>query len=362
MKVALVHDHLNQIGGAEKVLLGFKDIFPNSPIYTLLHQPKETYNLFNKFEIYESFLKNLPFAKKLFRWYLPLMPTAIESFNLNNYDVILSDASAFAKGIISGPKTKHICYCHTPTRYLWSDTHTYVESLKYGSIFKRGLMLVLNRLRLWDYQAAQRVDHFIANSEFIAQRIKKYYGREATVIYPPVDTNQFEISDQIGDYYLMISRLRPYKKVDLVIKAFDRLRIPLKIIGVGEEEKYLKSLAKDNIEFLGGVDDATKAKYLSHCKALIHPQEEDFGITAVEAMASGRPVIAYRGGGILETMIENETGVFFDEQTWEDLANKIITFDQAQFDPQKIKAQAEKFSRERFEREILGFVNKVVGV
>lgn len=358
MKIALIHDHLNQVGGAEKVLLSFKNIFSDSPIYTLLHYPEDTSNLFHKFEVRESFIKSLPFSKKFFRWYLPFMPTAIESFDLNEYDVILSDASAFAKGIISSPKAKHICYCHTPTRYLWNDRHAYVNSLKHGEMFKRALMLVLNRLRSWDYQAAQRVDHFIANSQFVAERIEKYYGKSAEVIYPPVDIDKFEISNQIGDYYLMIARLRPYKKVDLVIKAFNRLRIPLKIIGTGEEEKYLKSIARDNIEFVGGVDDDVKAKYLSHCRALVHPQEEDFGITAVEAMASGRPVIAYRGGGALETIVENQTGVFFDEQTWEDLANEVIGFDHTKFNSDKIKEHSQKFSKERFQREILEFVKK----
>jgi len=318
MKIALIHDHLNQVGGAEKVLLSFKNIFSDSPIYTLLHYPEDTSNLFHKFEVRESFIKSLPFSKKFFRWYLPFMPTAIESFDLNEYDVILSDASAFAKGIISSPKAKHICYCHTPTRYLWNDRHAYVNSLKHGEMFKRALMLVLNRLRSWDYQAAQRVDHFIANSQFVAERIEKYYGKSAEVIYPPVDIDKFEISNQIGDYYLMIARLRPYKKVDLVIKAFNR----------------------------------------SHCRALVHPQEEDFGITAVEAMASGRPVIAYRGGGALETIVENQTGVFFDEQTWEDLANEVIGFDHTKFNSDKIKEHSQKFSKERFQREILEFVKK----
>lgn len=359
MKIALVHDHLNQIGGAEKVLLSFKDIFSDSPIYTLLHYPQETQHIFDNFDVRESFIKKMPFSKKLFRWYLPMMPAAIENFDLNSYDIVLSDASAFAKGVITNPQAKHICYCHTPTRYLWSDTHDYIRSLNKGNLFSQSLMLVLNRLRSWDYQAAQRVDHFIANSEFVAQRIKKYYGRESTVIYPPVETDKFSIADKVGDYFIMVARLRPYKKVDLVIKAFNRLRIPLKIIGSGEEEKYLKSIARENIEFLGAVDDEAKAKYIAHAKALIHPQEEDFGITAVESMAAGRPVIAYRAGGALETIKEGLTGLFFDEQTWEDLSNEIIHFDQYNFDSQKIKEHAEKFSRERFEKEIKSFVSSL---
>lgn len=358
MKVALVHDHLNQIGGAEKVLLVFKEIWPKAPIYTLLYYPQKTRGLFENFEIKESFIKKLPFSHKFFKFYLPLMPAAIEGLDLTDYDLIISDASAFAKGIIPKPSALHICYCHTPTRYLWSDTHSYVQNLNYSRLLKRILLIILNRLRSWDYQAAQRVDKFIANSHFVAQRIKKYYHRSSKVIYPPVETDKYKISSDIRNYFLIIARLRPYKKVDLAIKAFNRLRIPLKIIGKGEEEKKLRKMAKENIEFLGAVSEEEKVKYLSHCQALIYPQEEDFGITAVEAMASGRPVIAYKSGGALETIIEGKTGLFFEEQTWEDLANEVIKFNSKDFNPYEIKEHAQKFNPERFKKEIREFVVK----
>lgn len=217
---------------------------------------------------------------------------------------------------------------------------------------------MLTWLRVWDESAARRVDYFIANSQFIAERIKRYYHRESTVIYPPVDTDKFFISKEKGDYFLIVSRLRPYKKVDLAIQAFNRTRIPLKIIGTGEEEKRLKAIAKDNIEFLGAVSDEEKAKLMAGARGFIHPQEEDFGITAVEAMASGVPVIAYRSGGIKETVIHGKTGYFFEEQNWESLADAVIRFQyqEKDFDPVFIKNWAEKFSRERFEREIKQFV------
>jgi len=359
MKIALVHDHLNQIGGAEKVLLSFKRIWPEAPIYTLLYYPKETGELFANLNIRESFIRKLPFSHRFFKWYLPLMPAAVESLDLTDYNIVLSDASAFAKGVIVNPNAIHICYCHTPTRYLWSDTHSYLEGLNCSPLIKKVLFIILNHLRSWDYQVAQRVDYFIANSNFVAQRIKKYYQRESKVIYPPVEVDKFDINDNIGKYYLVVSRLRPYKKVDLAIQAFNQMRIPLKIIGTGEEEKELRKMAKNNIEFLGPVSDKEKAKYMASARALIHPQEEDFGITAVESMAAGRPVIAYRSGGALETVKENETGKFFDEPTWESLADTVIRFRPEEFDPQKIRQHALNFSEERFNQQIKDFVDQV---
>jgi len=263
-----------------------------------------------------------------------------------------------AKGVIVPPNTLQISYCHSPTRYLWSDAHRYVEELKQPKIIKKILPLILNKLRIWDYTAAQRVDKFIANSEFVAKRIKKYYQREATVIYPPVDIKQFFIAPEIGNYYVIVSRLRPYKRVDIAIKAFNQLRIPLKIIGGGEEASYLKKIAKDNIEFLGELPNVARNRILASAKAFIHPQEEDYGIAAVEAMACGRPVIAYKSGGARETVVEGLSGKFFEEQTWEDLANTVVKF-QAEindYNPQAIKNYAEKFSCERFDKEIKNFV------
>lgn len=357
MKIALTHDHLFQIGGAEKVLLELSKLFVASPVYTLIHNPEKS-GLFAGLDIRTSFLENLPWGKTKFKWYLNLMPIAWERFDFSPYDIVISSSSAFSKGIITPPNTLHISYCHSPTRYLWSDTHSYVEELKQPKIVKMILPLFLNRLRSWDYLAAQRVDKFIANSEFVAKRIKKYYQRDATVIYPPVNTEDFKISSEIGNYYVMVSRLRPYKRVDLAIRAFNQLHIPLKIIGAGEEESSLKKIAKSNIEFLGELNDEQRNKIVSGAKAFIHPQEEDFGITAVEAMACGRPVIAYQSGGALETVSEGLSGRFFAEQSWEALADAVIKF-QAEinsYDPLAIKQAADKFSTANFRANMLNFI------
>lgn len=356
MKTALTHDHLFQIGGAEKVLLELTNIFPSSPIYTLIYNPK--LKLSTNLKINTSFIQNLPLSADHFKWYLPLMNIAWEKFDFSHYDLVISSASAFAKGIILTPKTLHICYCHSPTRYLWSDTHQYIDELNQPIIIKKFLPLILNYLRMWDFASAQRVDKFIANSKFVAKRIKKYYQREATVIYPPVDVEKYKITKDKGNYFIIVSRLRPYKRVDIVIKAFNQLGLPLKIIGGGEEEKRLKKLAKNNIEFLGEVSENQKINLLAQALAFIHPQEEDFGIAAVEAMAAGLPVIAYQGGGALETIIENETGKFFKEQCWEALADAIVHLKVNEFDQHKIRSQALKFSPENFREQIKNFISK----
>ncbi len=347
MKVALAHDHLNQIGGAERVLAEFHKIYPAAPVFTLLYDETAVGNYFKYWQINESFLKRLPGSSQWFKWYVWLMPTAVEQLDVSNFNLIISSASALIKGLVVKPEATHVCYCHTPTRYLWSDTHQYTSDLPQPKIVKKLLPLVLNYLRQWDWLAAQRVDYFVANSVFIANRIKKYYRRPAKVIYPPVQTVGQQLAEP-ANYFLLISRLRPYKRVDLAIKAFNKLGLPLKIIGSGELEADLKALAKTNIEFLGSVNDGEKWEYLSKCQALIHPQEEDFGLTAVEAMAAGRPVIAYGAGGVLETIEDKKTGLFFNEQTWEALANAVINFRYLKYDPLYINKQAQKFSQHNF--------------
>lgn len=362
MRVALVHDHLNQIGGAEMVLKSLTEMFKGAPIHTLIYDPKQLGDFFAGPDIKTSSIQKIPGGISHFKWFLPIMPAVLERFDLSGYDLIISSSSALGKGVISHPGAIHISYCHTPTRYLWSDTNRYVEELPQNRIVKKLLPIILNRLRVWDWQAAQRVDYFIANSNFIRDRIKRYYQKDAEVIYPPVKTDRFRISDEIGDYFLIISRLRPYKKVDMAIKAFSKMGIPLKIIGVGEEEARLKKIKKmnrANIEFLGQVSEERKAELLSYCKALIHPQEEDFGITIIEAMASGRPVIAYNKGGALETVIEGRTGKFFEEQTWEALADAVIRFEPNEYNPQEIRQHAQRFDESVFREKIRDFINKV---
>ncbi len=356
MKVALLHDYLNQAGGAERVLLALSELFPEAPIYTLIHDKKRLSGFENK-DIRTSFLQKMPLASSKIRWYLPLMPTAVEQLDLSEYDVVISSSSALIKGVITHPHTLHICYCYTPTRYLWSDTHQYHKDIKEGKLVKHILPMYLSKLRQWDHSAAQRVDHFVAQSDFIAKRIKNYYNRDSsTIIHPPTDTENFYISSEIGNYYLLISRLKPYKKVDLAIKAFNKLNIPLKIIGIGEDEKRLKKLAKDHIEFLGAVPEEEKRKLLSQCIGLIHPQEEDYGLTPIEAMASGRPVIAYNAGGAKETVIDGQTGQLFKEQSWEALIDTIIKFKPDKYIPQETKAHAENFNSQKFYQQIKEFV------
>lgn len=356
--VALAHDHLNQIGGAERVLKLLERMYPDAPLYTIGYHPGVIRDWFDRSRITTSFIQGLPGGVRYLKWYLPLMPTAIESLSLYQYDVVLSSCSALIKGIITAPQTLHVCYCHTPTRYLWSDTSEYLEELPQRRLVKGILPFILHRLRLWDWQAAQRVDRFIANSEFVRERIKKYYGRESTVIYPPVDVDKFSIATgEPENYYLLISRLRPYKKVDIAITAFNKMNIPLKIIGSGEEEVRLRRLAGPSIEFLGAVNDATKARYLRNCRALIHPQVEDAGITAIEAMASGRPVIAYNAGGVRETVKEGESGQFFNEQSWESLADTVIRFRHENFDPVRIHTSAQQYSNTHFQDSMRSTLN-----
>ncbi len=358
MRIALVHEYLNQLGGAERVLEALHEQYPKAPVYTLVHDTAKVGNTFADWHVRTSIIERLPFGKKRYKWYLLAMPAAIESFDFHGYDVVLSDASAFAKGVIVPPGTLHICYCHTPTRYLWSDAHTYPNEVRVPRLVRKVLPFALNYLRVWDRQAADRVDAFIANSQFVAQRIQKYYRRTATVIYPPVDTEKFRVSPDIGNYYVMMGRLRPYKKFDLAIQAFNELNIPLKIIGTGEEEAALRKMAKPNIEFLGY--DVDRNAVLSRALGFINPQVEDFGIAPVEAMAAGRPVVAFRAGGALETVHEGVTGAFFDEQSWESLADTIIRLRPQQFDPQRIRQHAQTFDRRVFQQRMGNFIQQSV--
>jgi len=360
MKVALVHDHLNQIGGAEKVLEVFSNMFPKAPIYTLIFDPKKIGSFLAGKKINESAISRMPFSHLFFRWYLPLMPAATESYDLRGYDLVLSDSSGMAKGVLTHPKTIHICYCHTPTRYLWSDASVEIDPLEKFPIVGRVSQLLRSYLRMWDRLSVDRVDYFIANSKFVAERIKKYYKKDSAVIYPPVDLSKCVMSETQEKYFVIVGRMRPYKRFDLAITAFNRLGIPLKVIGSGEELIKLKDQAKPHIEFLGSLNDLKKFEIISKAQALIHPQEEDFGITAIEAMGCGRPVIAYGAGGAKETVIDGQTGVLFDEQSWESLGDAVIRFHSKDFDSQIIRAHAEKFGVERFEREINDFIGKCI--
>ncbi len=358
MRLALIHDHLVQSGGAERVLEAMQAIWPEAPTYTLLYDESTMNGQFKGKEIRTSFLQKLPFALKKSRWYLPLMPTATELYDLSKFDVVLSNSSAFSKGIIPGTNTLHITYCHTPTRYLWSDTHNYREEINAPGIAKKLLPLLLTGLRMWDRAAADRVDHFIANSETVKRRIERYYRRDSEVIYPPVNIDEFSISQKPKKYFLIGGRLVAYKRYDLVVQAFTKLGLPLKIYGSGPNEKKLRAMAGPNIQFLGRVSNEERATLFANAIAFMHPQEEDFGITPLESMAAGRPVIAYARGGALETVVDGKTGVFFHSQTWEEIADTVLQFDEKKFDPTYIQNHAKKFSTELFHKNIYNFVQK----
>ncbi len=363
MKIALVHDYLNQYGGAERVLEVLCEIFPEAPIYALLYDERMTGGVFKEREIHTSFLQKLPFARKHHRIFPLLMPLAIEQFDLSYYDIVLSVSASFAKGVITKPHTKHINYCLTPTRFLWDDSHRYIDEFRYPWPIRKLVPFFITYLRLWDKEAALRVDKFVAISNFVKSRIKKYYNRDAAIIYPPVDAHKYYISDKVSDYFLMVGRLVPYKRFDLAVKVFNAIGKPLKIIGDGPERKRLEKLvhrggmAKPNIEFLGLVSDYKMPEIYSRAQAVIFPQEEDFGIVPLEAMASGRPVIACRGGGALETILENQTGVFFDEQTEISLAQAIGRYYLTPWNPAAIRAHALKFGKEVFRENILDLIS-----
>ena len=355
MKVALVHDYLSQDGGAERVLKAFHELWPEAPIFVLFYDKKKIIG-FEDAKIKQSFISKIPFGKTKYQWFLPWMPLATERHNLHDFDVVISSTSAFAKGVLTRPDTLHISYCHTPTRYLWTDTHEYIEELKYNRLVKAVLPKLIHHLRIWDKMSVDRVDHFIANSGTVKNRIQKYYRRDSDIIYPPVDTQNFEISEDVGDYFVTGGRLGPYKRFDLVVQVFNRLGWPLIIFGTGPEMKKLKKLAKDNIKFLGRVGDEEKARLLSRARAFIHPQIEDLGITPIESMAAGRPVIAYPVGGAGETVIPGETGVFFKEQSWESLFDTILHFNHELWDSEKIRNRAEKFSAYNFKDRVERYV------
>ena len=357
MKVALVHDYLNQMGGAERVVLALHELFPEAPLYTSIYDPRRVDPAFQKIDIRTSFMQKFPFVMKHHQPYLPFYPFAMESLDLRGYDLVLSSSSAFGKGVITKPETMHICYCHTPMRWCW-NYREYVEREQLGGMARRVLPFLITGLRVWDQTSAMRVDHFIANSPVVAERIAKYYRREAVVIPPPVEAQRFPFdpATQLEDYFLIVSRLIPYKRIDLAIEACNRLQLPLVIIGSGRDEARLRRLAGPTIRFTGRLSDEEVLHYYTHCRAFLFPGEEDFGITPLEAQAAGRPVIAYGAGGALASVVEGVTGLFFREQTAESLAATLTAFDERQFDPQTIRNHALEFDLPRFHRRVLQFI------
>ena len=362
MRIALVHDYLVQYGGAERVLEAFTELYPYAPIYTLIHDKDAMHGMFEGKRIYTSFLQRLPFSRKRHRFFPPLMPLAIEEFDFSKYDIVLSDSSSYAKGIITRPETLHICYMHTPMRYAWDDCQKYTQDFGFPQVVKKLVPFFMNPIRLWDKASADRVDHFLANSQFVAKRIRKYYRKDASVIHPPVAIDRFYIAapEDRGDYFLMVGRLIAYKRHDIAIEAFNRLKLPLKIIGRGPELERLKKMAGPTIEFLGRVAEEDLPAYYAQCQGFVFPQEEDFGIVAIEALASGRPLIAYRGGDIVEHMEDGTMGVFFDEQTPRAIVRAVGRFRETEYDPHAIRARALPFDKERFKATIKDYVKQAL--
>ncbi len=360
MKIAIVHDYLVQYGGAERVLEAICEIWPQAPIYTLLHDSELVHHKFDNKVVRTSFLQKIPFAKKHHRIFPPLMMLGIEQFNLDYYDIVLSDSSSFAKNLITNPNTLHITYCHTPMRYGWDDCQYYTQEFSLPGIVKKIVPLLMNYIRMWDFFGSYGVDHFIANSKFVSTRIQKYYHRDSYVINPPVNVNDFHIckEDERGEYFLMVGRMMKYKKMDLVIETFNELKLPLKIVGRGIEKEYLEKIAGPTVEFLGRVTDEELYDIYAKAQAFIFPQEEDFGIVAIEALASGRPLIAFRGGDIVEHIQEGKSGIFFENQTKKDLIAAIKKFQKTDFDSEFIRSTSLRFEKKNFQNKIEKFVNE----
>ncbi len=360
MELALVHDWLNQLGGAEGVLENLVQMYPRAPIYTSIYWRDEMPAHYLEWDIHPTWLNHAPGIYQHHQPYFALYPAAWSTLNLSRYDVVLSNKSGFCHGVHTRSQRRtalHICYCLAPTRYVWSfDEYASGEGLgRTARLFMRPMIAALKK---WDYAAAQQVDYFIAISREIQDRIHRYYQRESVVIHPPVDIRRYRPQKDVGDYYLIVSRLIPYKRIDLAIEAFNELELPLVIAGSGRDQARLEKLAKPNVQFLGRVSDADLPDLIAHSRGFIFPGHEDFGIAPVEAQASGRPVIAFGAGGALDTVVDGQTGVFFAEHTIEALIDAVQRFNRIDFDPAIIRANAECFSTEVFRDKLTQFIEE----
>jgi len=360
LRIAIVHYWLVSMRGGEKVLQALCELYPDADIFTHVVVPDRIAPSIRKHRIRTSFIARLPRAGKWYRHYLPLMPMALEQLDLSDYDLVISSESGPAKGVIAAPGAVHVCYCHSPMRYIWSMYQAYRQSAGRG--VKILMPYLAHYLRNWDQIAAARVDSFAANSHTVAARIQRYYGRPATVVYPPVDVDRFRLlpRSEIGDFFLMAGELVAYKRPDLAIEAFNRLGRKLVVIGGGEMLATLRRQARSNITFLGPQPFDVLAAHYSRCRALIFPGEEDFGIVPVEAMASGRPVIAFGRGGATETVVHGRTGYLFGEQTMEALVGAVEAMDRFDPNPAEIAANARSFAPDRFAREIKRFIEDAI--
>ena len=358
MKIALAHEMLVKLGGAERVLKSLSDLYLKAPIYTLFYDSKKTDEWFGDKKMHPS---------KLQKWFklgikpkflLSKMPKAVEKWNFSNYDVVISSSSAFIHGIKTGPNTKHICFCHSPMRYAWDYTHEYTKN--YSKFMQFLIARKLNKIRQWDFLTSGQPDLIIANSKHVQKRIQKYWRRDSVVVYPPVDVNRFTPQKHHEDYFLIVSALTPFKRIDLAIHTFNKIRRKLIIIGDGTQRKYLESIAHDNIEFLGYKDDHVTRDYIENCRAFIFPGEEDFGITPVEAMAAGKPVLAYGMGGVTESVQAGISGEFFYKLTPESLEDGLarLLANEKSYNPNTIRLTAEQFDEKVFAEKIQTIVQR----
>ena len=358
MKVALVHEWLTTLGGSERVVMALHRMFPDAPVYVTVHDPDQLPAEYRALDVRPSFIQRLPGAKKRHQAFLPLMPTAAECHDLRGFDLVIASHHAVAKGVITDAGCLQLAYVHTPMRYAWDLTHEYQATL---SPWQRMLAApLLSYLRAWDVASSLRVDHYMANSRVVAERIQKHYRREATVFHPPIQVADFALG-RSEDHYLVVSRLVPYKRVDLAIEAANRTGAPLRIVGDGPLYRELKAMAKPNVEFLGSVPDAEVRRQYSQCRAFLFPGFEDFGLTPLEAMASGKPVIAYGRGGALETVVDGVTGVFFGEQTTDGLIAGMRRFEQLDWSAEAIRRHASTYDEACFAEHVGGFVERVYG-
>lgn len=372
LRIALVHDYLNQYGGAERVLDVLLEMFPDAPVYTVFHDLTKLPCHYARRKIIPSFLQRVPWITRHYEKLLPVFPIAVEQWDFSGFDLVLSSSSAWAKGVLVPPEVPHFCYCYSPMRFAWDEYHSRIKQF---GLLKFPLMVTLHGLRLWDVASSLRVDKFVGISTIVARRIFNCYRRKAQVIFPPVDTSRFHLSDTRESYYVLVSRFRPYKRIDLAIDVFNELGLPLKIVGDGELRGKLKAMAKPNVSFLGQLSDEETASIVASARAFVFPALEDFGIAPVEAMAAGVPVIAFSKGGSRDTVVpmyseeetgffqtgaKQPTGVFFREQTRGSLLGAVQVMEKVwrDFSPNMVRMQASRFSRETFQANVLQSLRK----
>jgi len=357
-RVALIHDFLVDVRGAERVFTALCDLYPQADVFTAVYDERGTEGWFAHRDVNTSFLQRLRPTARTFRALLPLYPDAMEAIDLSSYDIVISSSSAWAHGVLVDPEAVHVCYCHNPFRYAWNAREGTLA--KRDPVSRAALALILKRWRQWDFMAAQRVDRYVANSETTRRRINRYFNRDAEVLHPPVDTARFTPAGDVGDAYVVLSELMPHKRIDVAIRAFNRLGLPLLVIGNGPDARRLRRLAGPTVSFTGFLGDEEVARLLPRARALVVPATEEFGIAAVEAHAAGRPVIALREGGARETVLEGVNGTFFDQPTVDALAAAVDAFDPLGIDPEACVRSAERYGVETFRRGMRGIVEEAV--